>query len=50
MISIVRTKSWPVLREIRCYDALTYYLAVAEAGNSSFWKGKNKPDQGEAVA
>ena len=40
MLSIVHTKSWPVLRQIRSHQALTYYLVVEEYGESSFRHGK----------
>lgn len=37
-------KSWPVVRELRMYRAMSYYNAVNDGGDSSFWAdGKIKP-------
>jgi hypothetical protein len=37
-------KSWPVIKQIRMYRAMSYYNAVNSAGDSSFWcDGKVKP-------
>ena len=41
-LAIIEGKSWPVIREIRCYRAMTYYLAVSEGGEHAFWEGKQR--------
>lgn len=42
-LAIIQAKSWPVIREVRCYRAMSYYLAVSEGGEKAYWKGKAKP-------
>jgi hypothetical protein len=43
---IIEAKSWPVVKEFRRYRAMSYFSAVRDGGNSSFWKGKEKPNHG----
>lgn len=40
----IDARSWPVIREIRMYRAMSYYNAVNDGGDGSFWSdGKKKP-------
>lgn len=43
MNDIIEQKSWPVIKQIRRYRAMTYFAAVRDGGDSSFWNGKTHP-------
>jgi len=39
----IGANSWPIVREMRMYRAMTYFNAVNDGGDSSFWcDGKTK--------
>jgi len=40
---IIEAKSWPVIREMRRYRAMSYFSAVRDGGDSSFWHNKQRP-------